>query len=101
MSSNMVFSPQPPLSPQSMLTQCLNDATGYLNAIILTPRLNAALYERIANGLNNGHYIAVLYFSTVIKDEESEKIYELLTEGNVPCFRINEETLVDNENEAA
>ena len=97
--SQMVFSPHPLYSPLSMLTQCLNDATGYLNTLILTTRLDGALYERIVTGMHSGHYIAVIYFSTVIRDFDSEKIYELLVEGSAPCFRIDEESFADTPQE--
>jgi hypothetical protein len=99
--SKLSFTETPSLNPQSMLTHCLNEASGYLNAVIMTPRLDAALYERILNGMNNGHYIAVLYFSAPIKDADSENIYTLLSEGGAPCFRITEESLVHEGKEAA
>lgn len=93
--SKLVFNDHPLHNPLSMLSHALNEATGYLNAVIMTPRLDFDLYERIVNGVNNGHYIAVLYFSTIIKDMDSEKIYKLLSESNIPCFRITDESLVD------
>jgi uncharacterized protein (DUF58 family) len=95
--SHLIFKEKPPYNPQSMLTQCLNDAAGYVNALILTPRLDGSLYERIVNGMNNGHYIAVLYFPTTIKDPDSEEIFQLLSEGGAPCFRVTEESLVDED----
>jgi hypothetical protein len=99
--SEMAFDAHPPFNPPSMLTQCLNEVSGYLNAIIMTPRPDAALYERIVNGINNGHYIAVIYFATLIKNPDAEQIYRLLTENNMPCFRITEESLIDEKEEAA
>jgi uncharacterized protein (DUF58 family) len=95
--SKLTFAAQPPLNPLAMLSHCLNEVTGYLNAIIMTPQLNAELYERIANGRNNGHYIAVLYFSSQTENGDSEKIYRLLSEGGAPCFRITEESLVSDD----
>jgi hypothetical protein len=97
MGSKLIFTEQPPFNPQAMLSHCLNEAAGYLNVIIMTPRLNAELYERIANGRNNGHNVAVLYFSSMIKDDDSEKIYRLLYEGGAPCYRITEESLVSDD----
>ncbi|MCL2203547.1 MAG: DUF58 domain-containing protein [Defluviitaleaceae bacterium] len=99
--AQLVFLEKPPYTPHSMLTQCLNDATGYLNTIIMTSRLDSALYERIANGMNNGHFIAVLYFPSAFKDEDSERIFTLLSEGGAPCFKITENTLTEESEEAA
>lgn len=73
---------------QGILSQELNDAAGYVNAVILTSRLSGKLYERIANGTNNGHYIAVLYFELSEPDEETAEIYNLLLESGKPCFKV-------------
>jgi len=85
------FEEAPRLSPYSILSQCLNDATGYVNAIILTQRLDATLYERIVNAQHNGHYVAVIYFAPEQPDKDIEKIYKLLDEGMVDCYRITDE----------
>ena len=85
------FDEAPYLSPYSILSQCLNDATGYVNAIILTQRLDANLYDRIVSARHNGHYVAVIYFAPLIPDESTEEIYKLLEEGNGECFRITED----------
>jgi uncharacterized protein (DUF58 family) len=95
--SGLTFTGSPPLTPHTMLSHYLNEAAGYLNVIVMTPRLDAPLYERIINGTNNGHYIAVLYFATLIKDPDSEAVYRLLSEGGMPCFRVTEESLVHEE----
>jgi uncharacterized protein (DUF58 family) len=71
----------------AILSHVLNEAAGYVNAVVITSRLNAALYERIINGTNNGHYIAVLYFEPPELCEESEEICRFLIEGGLPCFR--------------
>jgi len=84
------FEENPTLSPYAILSQCLNDATGYVNAIILTSRLDTPLYERIVNAQNNGHYVAVLYFAPRMPDRNIEKIYRLLEEGGGSCYRITE-----------
>jgi len=84
----MHFEISPNLSPNSILSQLLNDANGYVNAIILTARLDAPLYERIVNAQNNGHYVAVLYFTPSQPDKDSEKIFRLLTEGNGNVYRV-------------
>ncbi|MCL2198600.1 MAG: DUF58 domain-containing protein [Defluviitaleaceae bacterium] len=70
----------------STLAHELNEATGFVNAVIITTNLTAPLYEKIISGTNNGHYIAVMYFQQPIPSEESEKIYEALASGNMPCF---------------
>jgi len=88
--SQMHFEASPNLSPNSILSQLLNDANGYINAIVLTAHLDAPLYERIVNALNNGHYIAVLYFAPSQPTKDSEKIFKLLTEGNGHVYRVNE-----------
>ncbi|MCL2404765.1 MAG: DUF58 domain-containing protein [Defluviitaleaceae bacterium] len=82
------FEESPALSPGAILAQCLNDAAGYVNAIILTARLDAPLYERIANAQNNGHNIAVMYFSPRSPRRETENIFRLLEEGGSHAYRI-------------
>ncbi|MCL1844077.1 MAG: DUF58 domain-containing protein [Defluviitaleaceae bacterium] len=84
------FAPETAMSCPSILNSALIDASGYINAVIFTANLTAGLYERIINGANNGHYIAVLYFCppTTPPDEDSEEIFRSLTEGGMPCFRL-------------
>ena len=88
--SYLNFEENPTLSPYAILSQCLNDATGYVNAIILTSRLDTPLYERIVNAQNNGHYVAVVYFAPRTTDRDTERIYRLLEEGGKACYRITE-----------
>jgi len=71
-----------------VLSNTLTDATGYVNAVIITANLTAALYERIVKGTNNGHHIAVMYFATDEPDENGEEIFKLLTDSGMTCFRI-------------
>ena len=82
------FEDEPTLSPYAILGQALNTTSGYINAIVMTTRLDAPLYERIANAQNNGHYIAVIYFPPRIPDRDSEKVYKLIEEGGGACFRF-------------
>jgi len=35
-----------------------------------------------------------------VKDPDAEEIYKLLTEGGVPCFRLDEDSLVYEEEAA-
>ena len=93
----MTFDSAPPFSPLTMLIQSLNEATGYINAVIMTSRLDAALYERIISGMNNGNYIAVLYFYSRAATEESEQVYRLLCENGMPCFIITDDSVVEEE----
>jgi len=86
------FNPLPAFTPLSMIAHCLNDASGYLNAMIFTTRLDGELYERLINGKNNGHYLAVYYFPTMIKDADSEEIFRMLDESGAPVFRVEENT---------
>ena len=88
---NLVYNENPRLSPWSILGQLLNEASGYINVIIFTARLDEILYERLMTATANGHYIAVIYFNTLFPDEESEKIYRLLNLGSVSCWRISDE----------
>jgi len=92
------FEESPLLSPGAILAQCLNEAAGYVNAIILTSRLDANLYERIANAQNNGHYVAVIYFATQSPDSDTEKVFKLLEEGGGNSYRVD---LEDYEMEVA
>ena len=83
------FESSPTLSTLSILNHVINDTTGYINAIILTTKLDKDLYERIITAYNNGHYIVVLYYSTSESggSTESEEIYKLLLDAQVTCYR--------------
>jgi len=88
LASDMQFEKSPLLRPVSMLTQVLNDASGNVNTVIFTATLNAQLYERVINAVDRGNYTAVIYFAMETPDEDSEKIFSLLEEGSLPCFRV-------------
>ena len=89
--SRLIFEDEPILSPYSILAQSLNDATGYINAIIMTSRLDSTLYERVVNAQNNGHYIAVIYYAPRLPDRDTEKIFRLLEEGGSAVYRVTED----------
>ena len=88
---SLKFDKSPPLSSLSILSHLLNDAAGYINAVIITARLNHDLSERILNAVNNGHNITILFFESLEPDKESSKIYTLLAESGVTMFSINDE----------
>lgn len=88
---SLKFGESPPLSTLSILSHLLNDASGYINAVILCARLNHDLSERILNAANNGHNITVLFFSTKVSDGESENIYNLLSESGITIFNITDD----------
>jgi len=88
MTGDIVFEERPVLNIVSMLTHVLNEASGYVNTVIFTPTLNIELYERIVNATNKGHYAAVVYFAGKVPFRESERIYSLLVQGGLPCFRM-------------
>jgi len=77
----------------NILTHVLNEATGFVNLVIITARLNTELYERIQNAKNNGHLIIILFYSCVMPDRDSENIFELLVEGGLPCYRFTDENI--------
>jgi len=89
------FELAPPLNPLAILTHTLNEATGYVNAILLTARLDAALLDKVLNAVHNGHYIAVCYFTKNMKDYDSEDIYKQLADCNVPVFKITDKQIPD------
>jgi len=88
--SRLHFDEDPAQSPYSILSQALNDTTGYVNVIIMTQRLDVNLYERMMNAQHNGHHIAVIYFALPHPDEQSDEIYKLLEESNSVCFKVTE-----------
>ncbi|MCL2364199.1 MAG: DUF58 domain-containing protein [Defluviitaleaceae bacterium] len=103
LAAQIEFNPQPTYTPLSMIAHCLNDASGYLNAMIFTTRLDGELYERLLNGKNNGHYLAIYYFPTVIKDADSEEIFRMLEDSGAPIFRVEDDMYAEAEedNDAA
>ena len=86
--SELIFAEKPVLDCRTVLSQELNDASGYVNVVILTAQLNAELYERVLNGTNNGHCIAIVFFEPPKPDEKTLEIFKLLSEGRMPCFRV-------------
>ena len=93
MAGDVVFEDTPQLSPVSILTQVLNDATGNVNTIIFTATLTSELYERTINAINRGNYTAIMYFAMEEPNPEYEKIFTLLEEGGLPCFKVSAATL--------
>jgi len=87
--SEIVFTEKPVLDCRTVLAQKLNDANGYVNIVILTAQLTPQLYERVLNGTNNGHCIAVVFFEPPEADEKTLEIFKLLSEGRMPCFRVD------------
>jgi len=88
LASDMVFEETPNLDPVAALAQLLNDSSGNVNSVIFTTRLTAELYERMVNAQNRGNYTAIMYFVTPEPDNESERIYAILEEGNMPCYKV-------------
>jgi len=91
LAGDMQFDKSPLLSPVSILTQILNDATGNVNTVIFTATINAELYERVINAVDRGNYTAIIYFAMDEPNPDSERIFKLLEEGGLPCFRISSE----------
>ena len=89
------FETHPSLSTLSILDHVINDTTGYINAIILTASLDKDLYEKIITSYNNGHYIVVLYYSTPEDNPESDRIYNLLLDAQVACYRHDSDSQED------
>ena len=88
---SLKFDKSPPLSSLSILTHLLNEASGYVNAIIVSASLGHDLSERILNATNNGHNITVLYFSIEKPTEDSERIFALLSDSGVTMFNVTDE----------
>ena len=88
--SDLEFEDKTVLDCTNILTHVINESTGYVNAIIFTPLLVPSVFERIKNAVNNGHYVAVIYFESAEVNQESEKIYNLLVESGIPCFRVSD-----------
>jgi len=87
MASGLEFSEKPQLNPASILTGVLNDATGFVNAVVFTSNLNVELYEKIINETNKGNFVAVIFNCPANTCEESDRIFELLKNGGLPVFR--------------
>ncbi|MCL2840527.1 MAG: DUF58 domain-containing protein [Defluviitaleaceae bacterium] len=86
--AELTFEVQPSLDSLNILSHVLNDTTGYVNAVIFTAQLNAELYDRIINAVNNGHHIAVTYFVPKFSNTEYERVYRLIVESGIPSFRV-------------
>ena len=88
---SLKFDKSPPLSSLSILTHLLNEASGYVNAIIISANLDHGLSERILSATNNGHNITVLYFSLKKPSKDSNRIFALLSDSGVAVFKITDE----------
>jgi uncharacterized protein (DUF58 family) len=67
-----------------VLSQTISEAGGYANAVVITPSLTPALYERIMKAKSSGSSTTVLYFPT---QGASDEIFTLLAEGGIACFK--------------
>ena len=85
------FERSQPLSPHSILSHLLNDASGMVNAVVIAPRLDGELCERLLGAVSNGHSVTALYFAADARDELSEKIFGLLQESGVSAYRLSGE----------
>jgi len=85
---SMTFEEKPALTPTSILQQILNDATGYVNAVIFTAKLDVGIYERVVNALERGHHAAVIYVAPKISNYEYDKIFALMVSAGLPCYRM-------------
>ena len=95
LTGGMQFQENPPITPASVLTHMLNDSTNYVNSVVFTAKLDIALYERVINVINKGNYTAIMYFTTEEPNPEYERIYNLMEEAGLPCFRITHEVMFD------
>ena len=93
--AQLQFSKEPPLNPVAILTNMLNDSASYVNAIVFTSKLDVALYERVVNAMDKGHFTAVVYFATKKPIREYERMYQLMVDNGLPCFRMTEEVSLD------
>jgi len=87
--SRLKFEMSPGLNPLAILSHALNESAGYINAVIFTARIDKELSERILNAASNGHYISIIYFETSTPHQESEEAFQLLKDGNTPCFKVS------------
>lgn len=72
------------------LSDYLNETSRNVNVVILTPKLDMLLYDRIINAIRFGHYIAVMYFvpSGWTSDRESNAVYERLVASGLNCVKV-------------
>jgi len=88
MVGELKFEQDPMLSPVTILTQTLNDASGSVNAVVFTTSLTTELYERTVNSVNRGNYTAIMYFATEDYNAEYEQIFRILEDSGLPCFKV-------------
>jgi uncharacterized protein (DUF58 family) len=85
--AEMHFTEETALDVPTVLSQELTE--GYVNAVILTAQLTAALYERVINCIKNGHHMAILYFAPEGEEEAgTSEIFRLLNESAAKCIRV-------------
>jgi len=65
-----------------VLSQTLTNASGSVNAVIVTSNLTPELYGHIQKGKKSGHHITVLFFASDEKNHD-EEIFKLLSESGI------------------
>jgi uncharacterized protein (DUF58 family) len=75
-----------------LLNKCINEYSGYLNAVLFTVDLSPALYERVINAERIGHSISVLYFTRKKRDTDAADILGKLQSSGIYCRMITPDT---------
>jgi hypothetical protein len=75
-----------------MLNKCINEYSGYLNAVLFTVDLSPALYERVVNAERIGHNVSVLYFTLRKNNMDAAEVLDKLQNSGVYCQRITPAT---------
>jgi len=72
------------------LSGYLNETSRNVNVVILSPKLDMLLYDRIINAVRFGHYIAVMYFvpEKWTSDRESNAVFSRLQASGLNCVKI-------------
>jgi uncharacterized protein (DUF58 family) len=82
------FLPEPPIPADAILSDVLNAASGYVNAVIFTARPDTHLAERILNARGSGHHMALVYFPQGAADRNAEQVFAVLEKSGVQTLRI-------------
>jgi len=84
--SEIAFAKEQKLDLVSVLSGVINEAAGFVNAVIITSNLDVALYEKVVIETSKGNFVAVIFIKPSEVSEEKDRIFEMLEQGGLPVF---------------
>jgi hypothetical protein len=77
-------------NPAALLGKALGESSSYINVVVAAARLDYSLYEQILTANHNGHFVALIYFSSSKgkTDRIAEGIYRQVMDSGAACYKV-------------